>query len=85
MSAGLFGRQPEPGRDPILSGMAAFRADPRAFGEKVRPLLTGYLGNSRIVAYVFIIGGILALFVLALLFRLLADNNTTLTARCVLL
>ena len=52
-------------------GLAAFRADPRPAGEKVRPLLRGYFGSSQVMAYIFIFGGILALLLVAILFRLL--------------
>lgn len=52
-------------------GLTAFRADPRPARRKVRPLLVGYSGNSQIMAYAVIAGGIVALFVIAVLFRLL--------------
>ena len=51
-------------------GFSAFRADPRPAGEKMRPLLNGYFANSQLMAYLFIFGGIAALLVVAVLFRL---------------
>ena len=51
-------------------GMRAFRMDPRPTSQKVRPLVAGYLSNSQLMAYIFIFGGIFALFLIAVLFRL---------------
>ena len=51
-------------------GLSAFRADPRPARQKIRPLLNGYAANSQLMAYVVIIGGILVLFLVAVLFRL---------------